>query len=385
MKLHDYNDEIDDYEELDAPEKKVKVKTGLLTALLVVGICIAVMLLMIIGSVAYVYFTGQFTFKQSDNADKPIYTEAQVQEMLATANEDAEALMESKLSAATETGYALGRNDLLEFIRNTLLSTNSSLETFKRIYPEYLVVVSAGAYHFLPIDTSLALSELEADKVNVIDGGELQYLNEDGSVASYKGIDVSAFQGDVNWDSVKADGVEFAIVRTHYRGYGTGRLVEDDKAAQNIRGAMSSGIHVGAYVFSQAINDEEAIEEANAAISLVSPYATDIPIIIDVERIPGSDARADKISVETRTSAVLAFCKTVEEAGYKPMIYFNTEMGALYLDYPQLEGISKWYAWYGTSLYFPYDYDIWQYKDTGRVNGINGNVDMNIALKPFWE
>ena len=108
------------------------------------------------------------------------------------------------------------------------------------------------------------------------------------------------------------------------------------------------------------------------------------PIVIDVERVAGANPRMDALCVEERTDVILAFCDTVTNAGYIPIVYYNTEMGGLYVDLEKLEGITKWYAWYGSWLYYPYDYSIWQYKDSGKVNGISGGVDMNIALEPFW-
>ena len=312
-----------------------------------------------------------------------------MQEIISENAEDAEALRISEVEAASvqskAQGYSLGRSDLLDFIKTTLLSTNSSIETFRLLYPNNIVVVSNSAYHFLPINTSLKMSELVKDRIRVTDDGEIQYTDEAGNVISHKGIDVSEYQGNINWGKVKADGVEFAIVRTHYRGYGTGRLVEDTMASANISGALANGVKVGAYVFSQAITEAEAVEEAEAAIKTLSPYVSGgVPVVIDVERVAGKNPRMDALTPTERTDVILAFCNKVTEAGYKPMLYFNTEMGALYIENERLEEIPKWYAWYSESLYFPYKYDIWQYKDTGSVSGISGNVDMNIGLEPLW-
>ena len=370
--------------------KKSQVKTGRGTrAALIFFIVIAAVLLLFVGLLILTFMSGRYeVVKEDENGEFPIYTRTQVEEMLEEAGEDAEAAkneaVENASSAAKAQGYAVGRNDLLDFIKTTLLSTNSSIETFRLIYPDYLVVVSNAAYHFLPINRELKLSTLVQDRINVLDSGEIQYTDEEGNVISHKGIDVSQFQGDIDWRRVKADGVEFAIIRSHYRGYGTGRLVEDTMIDKNLQGAYENGIKMGVYVFSQAITEAEAIEEADSAIAKLAPYGTGYPIVMDVERVAGKNPRMDELTPTERTDMILAFCKRVEDAGYKPMVYFNTEMGALYVENERLEDIPKWYAWYATSLYFPYKYDIWQYKDTGRVDGISGNVDMNIVLEPLW-
>lgn len=398
MELKDV--EIDDFdaetvsEESAKERKKQKNRSGIQTALLVIGINILVLLVVIIGLSVYAFKAGVVTIntdklagKTSSDEDVPVYTEEEMQELLSKAQDDATALRETEVSEATASGYSLGRSELLDYIKDTLLTNNSSLETFRLLYPDYLVVVSNSKYNFLTIDRSLAQSTLVQDQLDTTssDNGEYKYLDTDGNVISHKGIDVSEYQGKIDWSKVADDGVEFAIMRAYYRGYGTGRLVKDAKVEDNLQGAVDNGIHVGLYVFSQAINTDEAIEEAQSAIDTVSPYATNVPIIIDVERVAGANPRMDALSVDERTDVILAFCDTVSAAGYKPMIYFNTEMGALYVDLARLEDIPKWYAWYGDWLYFPYKYDIWQYKDTGSVNGISGNVDMNIALNAFWE
>ncbi len=390
MDIQDYDleDEID--EEVDEEVAIQTKKRRGITVAFVFAASIAVVLLLFVGLLVLAYFSGKYeVVREDENGEFPVYTETQMQDIISENAEDAEALRISEVEAASvqskAQGYSLGRSDLLDFIKTTLLSTNSSIETFRLLYPNNIVVVSNSAYHFLPINTSLKMSELVKDRIRVTDDGEIQYTDEAGNVTSHKGIDVSEYQGNINWGKVKADGVEFAIVRTHYRGYGTGRLVEDTMASANISGALANGVKVGAYVFSQAITEAEAVEEAEAAIKTLSPYVSGgVPVVIDVERVAGKNPRMDALTPTERTDVILAFCNKVTEAGYKPMLYFNTEMGALYIENERLEEIPKWYAWYSESLYFPYKYDIWQYKDTGRVSGISGDVDMNIGLEPLW-
>ncbi|MCQ2494270.1 MAG: glycoside hydrolase family 25 protein [Lachnospiraceae bacterium] len=389
MELQDFEiedlDAEDEEEFTESSEGSGSAKRSATKVLMIIGGNVLVILLVIVvlGVVGFVNGKIQLVDNIPD-ADKPLYTESQMKQLVQAAKDDAQASKEMEIDGAYNNGFSIGQNSLLDYIKDTLMTNNSSLETFNKLYPDHFIVVSNGRYNFLQINKNLKLCELVQDRIVVSENGEMQYTDEAGNVISHKGIDVSEYQGDINWSKVAADGVEFAIIRAYYRGYGSGKIVRDAKVDQNIQGAIDNGIHVGVYIFSQAINRDEAVEEAELAIETLEPYATNVPIVIDVERVAGANPRMDALSVEERTDVILAFCDTVINAGYIPIIYYNTEMGGLYVDLEKLEGISKWYAWYGSWLYYPYDYDIWQYKDTGKVNGINGNVDMNIAIRPFW-
>lgn len=389
MEIQDYDLDEEEAVKKDTPPRRKKSGSGL-KALLAVVIAILAMVLLVVGCVVYGYFTGKIIIKENDvtetaEGEQPIYTESQMQEMLEEANEDAEEKLKAEAEKAYEEGYRLGRNELLEFIRERLLTTSSSIRTFNAIFPDHLVVVSKSSYHFIPINRDLAQSGVIDDRVLMLDSGEYQYTDENGNVISHKGIDVSEHQGKIDWKKVRNDGVEFAFVRVLYRGWGSGKLVEDTTGEDNIREAVENGINVGAYVFSQAITREEAVEEARRAIEIVSPYAQGIPIVIDVEYVPSDDARMDELTPEERTDVILAFCDEVSAQGYIPMLYYNTEMGGLGVENERLEGITKWYAWYSEVPYYPYKYDIWQYSDKGKVDGIKGNVDQNISFSAFWE
>lgn len=391
MELQDFEiEDLDSEEEADLtmPSRgSGNTKKSAMRVISIIGINVLVILLVIVVLGVIGFAKGRLLvagIPAAGDTEPPVYTESEMQQLILAAKDDAQAGKEAEITGAYNNGYSIGQNSLLDYIKDTLMSNNSSLETFNKIYPDHFIVVSNGRYNFLQINKNLKLNELVQDQVVVLDNGEMQYTDAEGNVISHKGIDVSEYQGNIDWSKVAADGVEFAIIRAYYRGYGTGRLVRDTKVDDNIQGAIDNGIHVGVYVFSQAITREEAVEEAESAIETLSPFATNVPIVIDVERVAGANPRMDALSVEERTDVILAFCDTVTNAGYIPIVYYNTEMGGLYVDLEKLEGITKWYAWYGSWLYYPYDYSIWQYKDSGKVNGISGGVDMNIALEPFW-
>ncbi len=275
--------------------------------------------------------------------------------------------------------------EILGGIQSSLENGTTMVETLRPYYPDDLVLVSNGAFHFVPINETLKKNDYTEEKLQILDTGELQYL-ENGEVVSYKGIDVSKFQGDIDWNRVAADGVEFAFIRAVLRGYGSaGRLTEDEYFEKNIKGATAAGIKVGVYVFSQAVNEEELLEEANLVLEMIAPYKIDCPVVFDVEKIANADGRMNALTVEERTHLTSLFCQTIQNAGYRPMIYHNMEMGGLLLDLQELEEYDKWFAYYNKDFYYPYAYQVWQYSEKGSVAGINTDVDMNISFVPLWE
>ena len=229
------------------------------------------------------------------------------------------------------------------------------------------------------MNEKLAKKPYANENFKVDENGVVEY--NDGMTISKKGIDVSKFQGKINWSRVKADGVEYAFVRMGYRGYGSsGKLVTDETFEDNIKGATANGVDVGVYFFSQAVTEEEAIEEANYVLSAIEGYDVTYPIVIDIEEVTDSDARTAKLTKEEWTKNCIAFCETVKDAGYTPMIYGNLKTFFIMLDMEQLEMYDKWFAYYDTPVYFPYEFKIWQYTDKGSVDGISSDVDLNVGF-----
>lgn len=202
----------------------------------------------------------------------------------------------------------------------------------------------------------------------------------DNEVVSYRGIDVSSFQGDIDWKKVKADGVDFAMIRVGYRGYGSGAIMEDEYFHANMKGAIAAGINVGVYFFSQAITEEEAIEEAEFVLQHIKDYDITYPVAYDMELIPHDTARTDTLTGRQITDHTIAFCEAVRTAGYKTCIYGNRRFLVLKLDLSRLTAYDTWYAAYVSYPDYPYDFKMWQFTDTGSVDGIDGNVDINIGF-----
>ena len=391
MNLKDYDD-IDLYEDeedfADDPEpaparksgsgKNNKSKKKGYGGFVIVIILLAIAVLAAIGAAVYLLLFTNFDQNAGSN-DKPIYTQAQLDEELQAVRMAAD----QRVSDAFDSGIEEGRRSTLTQLMENLVATGSSITSLRPFYPDKVIVVSNGTFNFVDINTDLKLTTLDANNFQTDIDGVMTYV-ENGVVTSYKGVDVSSYQGTIDWNMVRASGVEFAIIRSTLRGYGTGKLVVDEKFEENITGAMAAGIHVGAYVFSQAITEEEVIEEAQSAIDALSPYCTGVPIIIDVERISGGDGRMDDLTPAERTDLIVKFCEVVSNAGYLPYVYYNTEMSIMYVDLPRLENIPKWYASYSSDFFYPYEIDMLQYSATGRVPGITGDVDMDLCFKPFW-
>jgi len=195
------------------------------------------------------------------------------------------------------------------------------------------------------------------------------------------GIDVSKWNGSIDWSAVKNSGVSYVIIRCGYRGSSTGALIEDPKFRTNISGASAAGLKVGVYFFTQAINDVEAVEEASMVLSLIKGYNISCPVFLDVET---SNGRADSISVATRTAVCKAFCATIKNAGYSSGVYANKTWFTNKIDVSQLTSYKIWLAQYAsTPTYTKSRYDMWQYSSSGSISGISGRVDMNISYISF--
>ena len=192
----------------------------------------------------------------------------------------------------------------------------------RELYPENVIIYKDNKFLFVPVDDSLKKNDIDNNKLKVLENGEIEY-SEENSV-SIKGIDVSKYQGNVDWKKVAEDGVEYAFIRVGCRGYGSsGTLIKDEKFHQNVKGALEQGIKVGTYFFTQAITTEEALAEAELVLKELGDYEITYPVAIDVERIQNEKARQDALTAEERTEICKVFCEKIKEAGYDVMIYGN--------------------------------------------------------------
>ena len=192
-----------------------------------------------------------------------------------------------------------------------------------------------------------------------------------------KGIDVSEWQGSIDWQQVKDSGVEYVMIRVGGRGTDQGTLYGDDRCQEYYEGATAVGLKVGAYFFSQSITQEEAIEEAEYVLEAVKDWNVQMPLVYDWEYVD-ENARTAFIDSYALTNMAKAFCDRILAAGYEPMIYFGRNQSVDLLNLEELVDYPFWLAMYTTVMDYPYKVDMWQYTSTGSVPGISGNVDLNL-------
>lgn len=216
--------------------------------------------------------------------------------------------------------------------------------------------------------------------------GYKYYTDEQGEILSSIGVDVSKYQAEIDWDQVKASGIDFVMIRVGYRGYGEeGKLVEDELFRTHADGASEAGLGVGVYFFSQALNEEETLEEAQFVLDRIKDYDITYPVVFDTEEIKDDEARTDHLDKKQFTENCVTFCEAVKEAGYHPMIYANMKWMAFTLDLRKLTSYDKWYADYEPFPQCPYEFAMWQYTEEGQVPGLTGNVDLNVYFEDEGE
>lgn len=299
------------------------------------------------------------------------YTQEEVDAMIASEKENA------ALAASEETEDAL-----LLRMKELMLSGDGAVNMLRQFFPDEIVLVDSNQYYFFPIQDNLAKHAFLPENFVHTEDELIEYY-DNGELISHKGIDVSRYQEEIDWTKVAGNGVEYAFIRLGIRGYTEGEIKEDDTFEYNINGALDNGIEAGVYFFTQAISVEEAEEEAQFVLDAIEPYDVTYPVVLDVEAVNQDNARTKDLTKEERTEYCIAFCEKIRQAGYTPMIYGNLKSFLLLLDMEKLENYEKWFAYYDDQLYFPYNVRVWQYTDTGSIEGIGTDVDINISFGNF--
>ncbi|MDE7188475.1 MAG: glycoside hydrolase family 25 protein [Lachnospiraceae bacterium] len=214
------------------------------------------------------------------------------------------------------------------------------------------------------------------------DKAGLKRYMENGKKISYVGVDISRQNGDVNFASVKAAGVDYVMIRLGGRGYSTGQITLDENFKKNIEGAAAAGLDIGIYFYSQAISQEEAVEEVNFVIQNLEPYRAQVryPIAFDMEFVANDAARIDGLSKEDKTNIATSFLEGVKAAGYVPMIYGDKEWLIKEIDLARLKDYDVWLAQEEDLPDYPYQYTMWQYSTDGVLNGVTGEANLNICF-----
>lgn len=304
--------------------------------------------------------------------------------MTQLAEMEQELFTEEELAASVQQE----RQNILDKMQSMMEDGQGILSLLQYFYPEKIIVSGNGRYYFFPILEHLEKNNLLADNFaypikNEESGkyeGEVTYKLEENTYAK-KGIDVSSFQGDIDWSKVKRDGVDYAFLRLGFRGYESGKIVLDKNYEDNIKGSTEAGIDTGVYFFTEALTEAEAVEEAEFVLENLKDYKLTMPIVLDVEESASvENSRTKDLTKEQRTRNVIAFCERIKEAGHETMIYGNLKSFMLMTDIEKLEEYDKWFAYFRYPFHFPYKIKVWQHTASGTVDGIKGNVDMNLMF-----
>ena len=229
------------------------------------------------------------------------------------------------------------------------------------------------------------LPKHEYDFTKLVCQSDLMKYYENGKQTSYVGVDISKYQDYVDFVKVKKAGIDFVMLRVGARGYGTGQLILDEYFSDNLKRATDAGLDVGVYFYSQAINKDEAIEEANMVLANLGDYQITYPVAYDMELVENDSARTENLTRAEKTEIAKAFLDTIAASGRKTMIYGNKEWLIKEVDMSKLTAFDVWLSQPADIPDYPYKFSMWQYDFEGSVDGIVGYVNMNISFVNFAE
>lgn len=246
-----------------------------------------------------------------------------------------------------------------------------------------LITYADGKEEWLLISPYLPKHEYDFTKL-VCQSNLMKYY-VDGKQVSFVGADISKYQDYVDFVKLKKAGVDYVMLRVGARGYGSGQLVLDEYFTDNIKRATDAGLQVGVYFFSQAVNNDEATEEANMVIENIRDYAITYPVAFDMEEIGNDDARIDNLSKTQKTEIAKTFLDTIKNAGYKTMLYGNKEWLLKKIDLSKLTAYDIWLSQQSDIPDYPYKFTMWQYTREATIDGIAGYADLNISFIDYSE
>lgn len=272
-------------------------------------------------------------------------------------------LIGSSLSLDMDTMSMMGSNNYDTFIKRRFIT----------VYDD------EGILQYIKVDNNIPRHSYDWN--NLIKTGNYWNYGQDGIGTAKIGVDVSKHQGNIDWAQVAGSGIEFAMIRLGYRGYGNGAIVKDEFYDANMTGATANGIPVGVYFYTQATSYEEGVEEANFVLQNLGDYPINYPIVFDTEDADQESGRVNGVSVEAKTDAVIGFCETIKAAGYNTMVYANKNWLVLDLQMARVKDYDIWYAQYAEVPDFPYNFKMWQYTAEGQVPGISTPADIDIYFQ----
>lgn len=243
------------------------------------------------------------------------------------------------------------------------------------------IVYSDGTEEWVRINPYMEKNTYDFTNL-VSNDGKMKYYS-DGKKISFLGVDISRYQKDVDFEALKSDGIDFVMLRVGARGYKTGEIQIDEYFHENIKKASEAGLDIGVYFFSQAVTQEEAVEEAQLVLDNIKEYEILYPIAYDMEFIENDTARVETLTRDERTAMAAAFLNHVNNAGYTPMLYGDTEWLVKRIDVAKFNASCIWLSEEADIPKYPYRYEMWQYTTQGQVRGINGFVDLNISFVDY--
>lgn len=290
-------------------------------------------------------------------------------------------IMLTGCSKGLSKDYSSDMRDFCQFDMNTIATMSS--DNYNNFINRRFIKIwdKQGELQYIKVNNNVPRHEY--DWSNLIYGDNFRYYGSNGVASSIVGVDVSKHQGNINWSKVAATGIQYAMVRIGYRGYGNGAIVLDEYYNANMTGATTNGMDVGVYFYSQAINYDEGVEEANFVLSNLGNYNVTYPIVYDTEDANDTEARTYNISAEDRGQALRGFCDTIKAAGYQPMVYSNKNWLVLDMDIEDVKDYPLWYAQYSEVPDFPYNFTMWQYTSDAQVDGISTGADLNICFTNY--
>lgn len=300
-----------------------------------------------------------------EGEDKTLYTAEQVQE---------------EVDQATQSATRAEKNSILMQIQSSLESGNSTTSMLRELFSDELVVVSQGRYYFYPVISSLPKNSFEKGDFEEDAAGFLTYVGDDATVQVTQGIDVSEDDGDIDFEEVAQSGVSYVMVCLGERDE-DGKIQGDENAIDNITNAAKAGLDVGAYFTTNPASTDEAMSEATYVISQLEDVKDSItmPVAVRIQVADNGDRTAE-VSKADYTTSLVSFCDALTAEGYTPMVFGSLAAFTMRTDLTRLEDIDKWVQDLSSSIYFPYEFSMWQYSNAGQIQGISGDVDLDLLV-----
>ena len=229
------------------------------------------------------------------------------------------------------------------------------------------------------------LPKHEYDFTKLVCQSDLMKYYQDGKLTSYVGVDISKYQDYVDFLKLKKAGVDFVMLRVGARGYGSGQIVLEDYFVNNIKRATDAGLQIGVYFTSQAITEEEAVEESNIVLENIKDYKITYPVAFDMSFVDNDTTRIETVSRADKTKITKAFLDTIEAAGYKPLLYGDKEWLIKEIDLSKLSAYDVWLSQMEDVPDYPYRFTMWQYANDVTIDGIAGYANMNISFIDYSE